>query len=80
LKCKDTFIREGVAAMLAQREAAAKALAARRQQQGWTAYQMADDRVLRELTEHAGEWSRYADPTQRDAALAAFHRYAYQWY
>jgi hypothetical protein len=80
LSCKNETIREGVAAMLAERQAASEALAARRRQQGWTAYQIADQRILRELTESAAAWSKYADPARRDAALEQFHKYAYQWY
>jgi hypothetical protein len=80
LDCNNEPIREGVRAMLAQRQSATEALAARRRAQGWTALQIADDRVLRELTKNASDWSKYADPAQRDAALRRFHEYAYQWY
>ena len=80
LNCKNETIREGVAAMLAEREAAAESLAARRPQQGWTAYQIADERVLKGLKRLAPAWSKYSDAARRDAALERFHKYAYQWY
>jgi hypothetical protein len=73
-------IREGVRAMLALRHAEAEAHARRREQQGWTAHQLSDDMVLDGLGAHSDQWTEYKDPQRRDAMLARFHAYAYQWY
>ena len=80
LNCDNEPIREGVQAMLAERQAEVESLSARRRQQGWTAFQIADDRVLQELTKDAAAWSNYADAARRDAAVERFQKYAYQWY
>ena len=79
-QCRDEKIREGVSAMLAGRHEEAEALARERQEQGWTAYQMADRLVLEGLRAESGTWARYTDPQQRDAALKRFRKYAYQWW
>lgn len=76
----DAIIREGVRAMLAQRADQAETAAARRQALGWTAYQLADERVLKRLRADRSHWSAYQDHSQRAAALERFHKYAYQWY
>ena len=80
IHCEDTRIREGVLAMLAQRHADARAHAIQRKKDGWTAYQIADQRVLDELDRLSTSWSRYADPVRRNEARDRFDRYAYQWF
>jgi hypothetical protein len=81
LTCDDAVIREGVRAMLAVRDDEAEAAARRRGSRGWTAYQLADSLVLRELRAHRARWATYHQrPRLRDNALARFHEYAYQWY
>lgn len=75
------MIREGIRAMLAARHAEAESLAASRQTQGWTTYQIADDMVLQSLRSGSDNWAEYAaDRSRQDAALRRFHDYAYQWY
>lgn len=66
--------------MLAQRRIEAESLAARREREGWTAFQLADRMVLNALSDNSGDWAEYMDPVSRDAALQRFHNYAYQWY
>ena len=80
LDCNDPIIREGVRAMLAERDDEAEAAAARRRELGWTAYQIADELVLQRLRADRTHWAEYAGRSQRAAALASFHTYAYQWY
>jgi hypothetical protein len=81
LECNDATIREGIAAMLAQRQADAQALAAERERKGWTTYQIADRILLDSLDASAAKWGKYtADPEDRDKAWSDFKGYAYQWY
>ncbi|HWB08444.1 MAG TPA: DUF4153 domain-containing protein [Pirellulales bacterium] len=80
LDCDDAIIRSGIQAMLAQREKEAEALDNRRQSLGWTAYQLADRLVLKQLRAEHERWSGYDDEEPREAALKRFHAYAYQWY
>jgi hypothetical protein len=81
LDCGDATIREGIAAMLAERQADAQLLAAEREQNGWTTYQIADQRLLESLDAPAAKWSKYtADPARGKAAWNRFKDYAYKWY
>jgi len=79
-ECRNTTIREGIRAMLAQRHEEAEHSALLRQQQGWTTYQIADQLLLDQLRAASGRWAEYADRTKRRDALQQFHAYAYQWY
>jgi hypothetical protein len=80
LECDDPIIREGVSALLAERLASLEALQRRRERQGWTAFQAADIIALRRLRDFPPAWKHYEDMGQRQAVLARFHEYAYQWY
>ncbi len=83
LHCDDETIREGVRAMLAQRDAAVESLALNRLDQGWTAHQLADEWVLTNLRASRPNWVSYAGFENRDKQLATlerFRKYAYQWY
>jgi hypothetical protein len=80
MDCKDPLIREGVRAMLAQRYADARLLAIRRDKDGWTAYQIAEEMVREELDRLFYNGSEYADPVRRNEARSRFDSYAYQWY
>jgi len=80
LNCQDETIREGVRAMLAQRHEDAEKRALRRQEEGWTAFQISDRVVLRELRAAQSDWSEYADPDRRNTVRKKFNDYAYQWY
>ncbi|MCY2995338.1 MAG: DUF4173 domain-containing protein [Planctomycetota bacterium] len=80
LNCEDVLIRDGIAAMLAQEEVAAEQLATRRQAEGWTAFQWADQRLLEELGAAHVRWSRYAARGERETARQRFQIYAYRWY
>ncbi|HBO42984.1 MAG TPA: DUF4173 domain-containing protein [Planctomycetaceae bacterium] len=80
LKCDDPIIREGVRALLAQRDQEAEALVKEQTRLGWTAYQMADHRALREFRAGRADWNTFASEADRQAAYDAFRSYAYQWY
>jgi hypothetical protein len=81
LECKDATIREGVAAMLAQRQTESQKLAANDENRGWTTFQLADRMLLESLDKASDGWKRYtADPARRKEAADRFQKYAYQWY
>jgi len=80
LDCNDPIIREGVRAMLAERDDDAEAAAERRHDLGWTAYQVADELVSKRLRSDRARWAAYRDRSLRAEALTRFHEYAYQWY
>jgi hypothetical protein len=79
--CRDPIIREGIRAMLAERDLQAESVAAKRAIAGWTSYQIADALLLEKLRSHRQEWAAYRDDgIKRREALERFHAYAYQWY
>lgn len=80
INCEDPIIRQGIRAMLANKLADAQEAAVVRRQKGWTAYQLAEDRLLQELQAIRSSWEGDADTSRRGAALDEFHEYAYQWY
>lgn len=80
LDCEDPAIREGVAAMLAKRQAEAESLAASRSKLGWTTFQWADRLSLRELQDNSERWAEFQEDKKQAEALHRFHRYVYQWY
>jgi hypothetical protein len=80
LYCNDAIIRAGVAAMLAQHDDEVESLAAVRQAEGWTSFQLADLLAARRFRADRASWAAYRDPARRQAALEQFHDYAYQWY
>ena len=80
MQCSDDVIREGIAAMLTEYEQLAETRAKKQDHEGWTSRQVSDAWVLRELRENRNAWASYRDREKRDAALRAFHDYAYQWY
>lgn len=47
---------------------------------GWTAYQMADDRLLQQLDSLKDQWQEYVDGDLRREKYQTFRTYAYQWY
>lgn len=80
LDCDDTIIREGIRAMLAQRDDEAQLAAQRRRARGWTALQLADEVVANRFRAERSRWTGYQDRALRGDALSRFHEYAYQWY
>lgn len=80
LNCDDAILREGIRALLAEREQEAEAAAERRRSLGWTCYQLSDRLVRQDLQANGYLWEKYRDRVAREAALSRFHEYAYQWY
>jgi uncharacterized protein DUF4153 len=80
LDCPDPIVREGVAAMLADRLDQAEAVAREQEQKGWTALQVADRKALQGLRANQANWAPYTDRAKRQAALDKYHAYAYQWF
>jgi hypothetical protein len=80
LECEDEIIREGVAALLAQRQIGFSREVGRQERLGWTAHQIGDRIVRDKLEEDQQLWQRYSDAALRTKALERFHEYAYQWF
>lgn len=78
LQSRNDTIREGIRAMFAERMD--QLMHGDRQQRGWTAFQVADRLLLRELEATRGQWQLYTDRGKRAESLERFHKYAYQWY
>ncbi len=78
LQCQDITIRNGIAAMLADRHDLALREESTRLQRGWTARQLADERLLEQL--NTLQSSQNSSSEKRLVDLAAFQKYAYQWY
>jgi hypothetical protein len=80
LRSDNEPIREGIRALLADRAARLQAEHVKRERLGWTAYQAADERLLKDLLARPEAWSAYIDADERNAAWTRFKTYAYQWY
>ena len=80
IHCQNEIIQQGIRAMLAQRLSIAELESDKRRERGWTAYQIAEDRLLAQLRAVSTEWKEEVDHTSQTKALDEFHRYAYQWY
>jgi hypothetical protein len=80
MDCSDPIIREGVTAYLAQQLEDAEVREARRRTDGWTAFQMADQKLLSQLQGLADRLAAYRDSVARKAAIDRFDEYAYQWF
>jgi hypothetical protein len=75
LECDDEIIREGVHALLFHRLQEYEELSREREELGWTARQLADNRVLEGLRR-----ARLQSARQQPDALQRFYEYAHQWY
>lgn len=80
LECPDEIVREGVLALLADRQVEAEQWATRHAEEGWTSFQGAEYLLLRQLRAHQLRWADYGDAVRRRAARARFDQYTYQWY
>lgn len=78
--CTDPIIREGIKAMLADRYLKTMNHARDGHLREWSAYQIAERRMLKQLAAQRQEWREYLDKRKREAALKRFRNYAYQWY
>ncbi|MDP6466611.1 MAG: DUF4173 domain-containing protein [Pirellulaceae bacterium] len=80
LSCRNDIIREGIQAMMANRFERAEEIAESRQREGWTTFQIADQRVLNGLRASQQQWQQLEDHSSREEAWQRFTDYAYQWY
>ena len=78
LVCQDAPIRDGIAAMLADRHDLAVRDEVVRLQGGWTARQLAEDRLRNQL--NSAQASQNFPAEKRLADGEVFRKYAYQWY
>ncbi len=75
----DPIIREGVLALLAQRQLEIEAKSAG--DWHWTKFQASTDLLYDRLWKHQSRWTGYLDGTaDRQAAIKSFQNYAMQWY
>jgi hypothetical protein len=80
LASDNEIIREGIRAMLADCYVEFARSTREHEQQGWTAFQIAERLVVVRLYATRGDWKQFSDATKRAAALSRFHEYVYQWY
>ncbi len=73
-------IREGVAALIAECYQQLQAARQKRQQAGWTAYQLSDEIALERFEAVREQWVQYEDVAKREAAIKRLYVFAYQWY
>jgi hypothetical protein len=78
LECPDQYVRNGVAALLQEREDKIEARQAKTEH--WTAYQIADELFLQQIRDRSTSMPRFADEHARGEAWERFAAYAYQWY
>lgn len=80
IHCDDPVIRKGIRAILSQKLSTARLDATKRRELGWTAYQLAEDRLLEQLQGASPQWENDENASDLGPALEAFRLYAYQWY
>lgn len=80
LSSSDPLIRDGIAATLALELSQLDARLGPGSDPHWTAYQIADQELYRQLDGLRDELAIYRNPLSRKAARDAFDAYAYQWY
>lgn len=80
IHCDNKTIRQGIRAMLDEKLRQAHDAAVHRQARGWTAYQLAEDRLLEQLQAASSQWENDEDRQGRAGSLEDFRKYAYQWY
>ena len=80
LECDDLIIREGVRALLYHHLREYEEWLETGRELGWTTRQLADNRVLEQLSEARGELGEEQSDQQRTDALNRFFEYANQWY
>lgn len=80
LASDNEIIREGIRAMLADRYVEFARSTREHEQQGWTAFQIAERLLVVRLYAIGDDWREYVEPSKRAAVLKRFHDYVYQWY
>lgn len=81
VECRDPLIRDGVRAMLAERQLAIQSAREECRRLGWTRWQGSESLLHAVLADNSRFWKNLAaDAASRRSALDAFREYAYQWY
>ncbi len=74
-------IREGVCSLLSDRmESVSAKIRRRNETAGWTAFQVADRRLVRRLAACRPKWDVFLDIRRRNGAWERFADFTYQWY
>src|SRR5262249_50852252 len=73
-------IRDGAAALIAQRYVELSAEHLDRELAGWTAYQFSDQVAIERFEAVRAKWQAFEDPAKRKAAIQRFYDFAYRWY
>lgn len=76
----ELVIRDGVAALIADRYLQLEADQQRRQIRGWTAFQYSDQVAIERFEAVREQWKEYEDHSKRGAAIQRLYNFAYQWY
>jgi len=79
-QCSDETIRDGVRALLDQKLNDLESESNSRQLLGWTATQLASNRLFMQLRSMKSNLQNEQTIEQRDEALRTFHEFAFQWY
>ena len=80
LDSETPVIREGVAALIAERYLQLQAEHQKRQAHGWTAFQASDQVALERFEAVREQWKDYEVHSKRGAAIQRLYNFAYQWY
>jgi hypothetical protein len=80
LQCDDEIIRDGIGALLAERESRSAHATHSSEPRHWTRFQLAERLYWRPMAHAPLSESLHSSPEERDAARERFRQYAYQWY
>ena len=85
IDCDDPIIRDGIRALLDEKLDLLQRDEVIRQQQGWTAKQIAFVQLIKQLRETQSRWTKelWWDQSRKDGrrlVIENFRKYAYQWY
>ena len=74
--CEDATIRDGVRALLAQRQLDIEKSPVTH----WTEFQGSRDWLAKRLAENESKWTAFLDESARQDAIDTFREYAMTWY
>ena len=75
-KCEDAIIRNGVLALLAERQSQIEETS----NEHWTEFQGSRVLLKQQLLQHQSEWAKFQNESVRQDAIKTFRDYAMQWY
>ena len=79
-QCSDEIIRDGIRALLSQKQDELESQIVERQKLGWTAWQLADEALRAQLRSELDARGKKLDAAEQEIKLRQFREYAYQWY